>query len=150
MAMKVLSDGKATATDGKATAPGQAGAGNGAAVRVTARVAAAFRILGTSLLQAFERIASAHASAGRRKQMKLVESLALGNRRQLLLIDCGNQRYLVGAGADSVGSILAMDQGSASGDLKAKGPELVRRNGQAAAEHRRAGAAAEAGPALWR
>ena len=71
--------------------------------------------------------------------MELVESLSLGSRRQLLLVVCGNQRYLVGAGADSVGSILAIEAGSGvgagaqpgtrsqTGGRTANGPELVRR-----------------------
>ena len=56
---------------------------------------------------------------GKRKQMELVESLTLGNRRQLLLVACEGHRYLVGLGADSVGSILVVGQGTlASKDLK--------------------------------
>lgn len=118
---------------------------------IVAQIVVACRALGSMVLQVLERIVSAEARAGRRKQMKLVESLPLGNRRQLLLIVCDNQRYLVGAGADSVGSILAMESGSASGDLVAKGPELVRRKGQdAAPELRRSNALTEAGPNPWR
>jgi len=118
---------------------------------IVAQIVVACRALGSMVLQVLERIVSAQARVGRRKQMKLVESLPLGNRRQLLLIVCDNQRYLVGAGADSVGSILAIESGSASGDLVAKGPELVRRKGQdAAPELRRSNALTEAGPNPWR
>ncbi len=118
---------------------------------IITRLGIACNALGSLMLQAFERIISAQARAGRRNQMKLVESLPLGNRRQLLLIVCDNQRYLVGAGADSVGSILAVEASSASGDLAAKGPELVRRKGlEAAPGLRRSNALTEAGPNPWR
>jgi hypothetical protein len=46
--------------------------------------------------------------------MELVETLNLGSKRQLLLIVCDGQRILVGAGGDSVASIVVMD------DLTAK------------------------------
>jgi hypothetical protein len=37
--------------------------------------------------------------------MELIETLQLGGKRQLLLVSCDGQRYLVGAGSDSVHSI---------------------------------------------
>jgi len=37
--------------------------------------------------------------------MMLIDKLELGGRRQLLLVECDGQRYLVGAGGDSVHSI---------------------------------------------
>jgi flagellar biogenesis protein FliO len=37
--------------------------------------------------------------------MTLIDRLELGGRRQLLLVECDGQRYLVGAGGDSVHSI---------------------------------------------
>jgi len=40
--------------------------------------------------------------------MELVEMLQLGGRRQLMLVVCDGQRYLVGAGGDSVQSIAEM------------------------------------------
>jgi len=148
--------GKTTAIDGKTTAGfevnlAMGGARGAAAGSIVAQLAAVLCMAGNVLLHVLEKITNAQARAGRRKQMRLVESLPLGNRRQLLLIDCGNQRYLVGAGADSVGSILAMEQGSASGDLVAKGPELVRRSGcVTTSERRHRGAVTEAEPAPWR
>ncbi len=42
------------------------------------------------------------------KQMKLVETLALGGKRQLMLVRCGEQKFLVGAGADGVQTIVAI------------------------------------------
>jgi hypothetical protein len=41
-----------------------------------------------------------------RKQMRVVETLALGGRRQLILVACGSERFLVGSGADRVDSIV--------------------------------------------
>ena len=40
------------------------------------------------------------------KQMKLVETLALGGRKQLLLVVCGGESFLVGTGAESVQAIV--------------------------------------------
>ncbi len=138
--------GKTAVSEGADRAANRSGAS-----RVSGVLMAAFRALGCMALQAVEGIARAHARGAKRKQMKLVESLPLGNRRQLLLIDCGNQRYLVGAGADSVGSILAMERGAATGDVGVKRPELVwRRESEGKPGHRRSSTAAEAGPALWR
>jgi flagellar biogenesis protein FliO len=42
------------------------------------------------------------------KEMKLVETLALGGKRQLMLVSCGDQRFLIGAGADGVQTIVAI------------------------------------------
>ena len=42
------------------------------------------------------------------RRMELVETLQLGGKRQLLLVNCEGQRYLVGAGGDSVQSIVEM------------------------------------------
>jgi flagellar biogenesis protein FliO len=41
-----------------------------------------------------------------RKQMRLVETLALGGRRQLLLVNCGEEHFLVGGAIDSVETIV--------------------------------------------
>jgi flagellar biogenesis protein FliO len=51
-----------------------------------------------------------------RKQMRVVETLALGGRRQLMLVSCGEEHFLVGGGMDSVETIVrvkagAMDEG---------------------------------------
>jgi hypothetical protein len=42
------------------------------------------------------------------RRMELVETLQLGGKRQLMLVMCDGQRYLVGAGGDAVNSIEAM------------------------------------------
>ncbi|HMH15078.1 MAG TPA: flagellar biosynthetic protein FliO [Edaphobacter sp.] len=40
------------------------------------------------------------------KQMRVVETLALGGRRQLMLVSCGEERFLVGGGMDSIETIV--------------------------------------------
>jgi flagellar biogenesis protein FliO len=53
--------------------------------------------------------------ARRERRLELVEALPLGGRRQLLLVLCDGQRVLVGAGADSVQSIVEMKDPVAMG-----------------------------------
>ncbi len=48
--------------------------------------------------------------------MEMVESLTLGGRKQLFLVECDRQRYLVGGGAEGVATIVAM--GSEGAPLK--------------------------------
>jgi len=36
------------------------------------------------------------------KQMQLIETLALGGKRQLMLVSCGKERFLVGGGLETV------------------------------------------------
>jgi len=45
------------------------------------------------------------------RSMKLVETLQLGGKRQLMLVSCEGRQFLVGAGADGVQSIVAVDEG---------------------------------------
>ena len=45
-------------------------------------------------------------SGARRRRMRVVESLALGGRRQLMLVVCDGQEYLVGTGPESVETIV--------------------------------------------
>jgi hypothetical protein len=42
------------------------------------------------------------------RRMELVERMELGGRRQLLLVVCDGQRYLVGTGSDGVHTIAEM------------------------------------------
>jgi hypothetical protein len=42
------------------------------------------------------------------RRMELVERMELGGRRQLLLVVCDGQRYLVGTGSDGVHTITEM------------------------------------------
>lgn len=43
-----------------------------------------------------------------RRQLKLVETLSLGGKRQLMLVMCGEESFLVGGGMDSVETILPL------------------------------------------
>ncbi len=45
------------------------------------------------------------ASVRVRPQMELVETLSLGGKRQVMLIECQGERYLVGCGPDAVATI---------------------------------------------
>jgi hypothetical protein len=38
--------------------------------------------------------------------MRVVETLALGGRKQLMLVSCGEEHFLVGGGIDSVETIV--------------------------------------------
>jgi flagellar biogenesis protein FliO len=42
------------------------------------------------------------------RRMQLLETLNLGGRRQLMLVVCDGQSYLVGAGGDSVHSLTSL------------------------------------------
>jgi flagellar biogenesis protein FliO len=42
----------------------------------------------------------------KQKQMRVEETLSLGGRRQLMLVLCAGERYLVGGGPDSVETIV--------------------------------------------
>ncbi len=41
-----------------------------------------------------------------RKQMRVIETLAIGGKKQLVLVSCAGERFLVGTGADSVQTIV--------------------------------------------
>ncbi len=43
-----------------------------------------------------------------RKQLRLVETLSLGGKRQLMLVTCGGESFLIGAGMDSVETIVRL------------------------------------------
>jgi flagellar biogenesis protein FliO len=45
------------------------------------------------------------------KSLKVVEVLQLGGKRQVMLVACGEQRFLVGAGAEGVSAIVPVDAG---------------------------------------
>jgi len=115
-----------------------------AAMQTLAGVKQRTQAAGTALRRVFEKLNAVRSSDTNPHQMRLVDSLPLGNRRQLLLVVCDNQRYLVGAGADSVGSILAVEPGTVSHGGALKGPELVRRR------YREVGRVASGGLGTWR
>ena len=43
-----------------------------------------------------------------REQLKLVETLSLGGKRQLMLVTCAGERFLVGGGPESVETIVRL------------------------------------------
>lgn len=53
------------------------------------------------------------------KQMHLLETLPLGGKRQLLLVSCGGERFLVGGSLESVETIVRV-QGEISPGLTVK------------------------------
>ena len=57
-----------------------------------------------SLLQTW--MARRSALAGHVKQMQLLETLPLGGKRQLMLVQCGTEQFLVGGGLESVETIV--------------------------------------------
>ena len=40
------------------------------------------------------------------RELRVVETLSLGGKKQLMLVACGTQRYLVGVGTESVATIV--------------------------------------------
>jgi len=40
------------------------------------------------------------------RELQVLETISLGGRRQVTLLTCGNQRFLVGCGADQVHTIV--------------------------------------------
>ena len=49
---------------------------------------------------------------GTQCELHIVETLALGGKRQLMLISCGDERYLVGGGPESVQCIVRVASNS--------------------------------------
>jgi flagellar biogenesis protein FliO len=60
-------------------------------------------------LQGRVRIKWRGGARARVQQMHLVETLSLGGKRQVMLVDCDGERYLVGCGADTVTSIAKVN-----------------------------------------
>src|SRR5580704_14155845 len=54
-----------------------------------------------------------------RKQLRLVETLPLGGKRQLMLVTCGGESFLVGGGMESVETIVRLNT-NVSGDESEK------------------------------
>jgi len=46
--------------------------------------------------------------AMQQRQLRLVETLPLGGKRQLMLVTCGGESFLVGGGMDSVETIVRL------------------------------------------
>jgi flagellar biogenesis protein FliO len=54
-----------------------------------------------------------------REQLRLVETLSLGGKRQLMLVTCAGERFLVGGGPESVETIVRL-KGEISPDVSAE------------------------------
>jgi flagellar biogenesis protein FliO len=59
------------------------------------------------------------ARSAQQKCLTLVETLPLGGKRQLMLVACGGERFLIGGGPDSVETIVRLS-GEVSPDLIAE------------------------------
>jgi flagellar biogenesis protein FliO len=58
----------------------------------------------------------------KQKEMRLVEMLPLGGKRQLMLVSCGEERFLVGGGLESIETIVRLSDES-SPKIVAKNPD---------------------------
>jgi len=48
------------------------------------------------------------------RELRVLEVLSLGGRRQLTLVACGAERFLIGGGPDTVQSIVAVSAASST------------------------------------
>ena|SRR5579871_3166063 len=48
---------------------------------------------------------------GQQRLMQVVETLSLGGKRQLMLVSCGGEHFLVGGGLESVETIVRLERG---------------------------------------
>ena len=55
-----------------------------------------------------DRLLFAKGARDRVSRLEMVETLSLGGRRQLILVKCDGESFLVGVGADSVQSIIGV------------------------------------------
>ena len=58
------------------------------------------------LLDAAIAVAGGVSSRPEKKRMRVLETLALGPKKQLVLVSCDGERFLVGTGPESVQTIL--------------------------------------------
>ncbi len=58
---------------------------------------------------------------GKARQLQMLETLPLGGKRQLILVSCAGELYLVGAGADGVQSIVKAGSGGAGAEFERLG-----------------------------
>jgi len=52
-------------------------------------------------------------SAGAARRMELLETLSLGGNRQLMLVRCGGERFLVGGSPDCIQNIVKIESDDA-------------------------------------
>ena len=62
--------------------------------------------------------------AVKHKQMQLIETLALGGKRQLMLVACGGEHFLVGGSLDSVETIVRVKADALQGDMALRRDEI--------------------------
>ena len=81
----------------------------------------------SSMLQHLKQSVLERSKHGKPRRMVLLEALQLGNRRQLFLVACDEHRFLVGAGSDRIGTLVAIPETSseampsdASGEVKSQ------------------------------
>jgi flagellar biogenesis protein FliO len=68
------------------------------------------------------RLRSAYrAQVSMQKEMRLVETLSLGGRRQLMLVECCGNHFLIGCGTDNVGTIAQIAISPGSGYVENEG-----------------------------
>ncbi len=58
---------------------------------------------------------------GGARQMAVMEKLALGGRKQLMLVRCGEAQFLVGTGAESVQTIVRVPKDGVEESSKTRG-----------------------------
>jgi hypothetical protein len=63
-----------------------------------------------------EMVGQMRNGSARRRRMRLIESLPIGGKRNLLLVDCGGRHFLIGTGSSGVQSIAPVDLGCIDGD----------------------------------
>lgn len=98
----------------KQTSSGERSGANGG--RVGAAVIAAPSGLGAQLAAKLRLFFSTRSFGGgaSQRRMKLLETLSLGGKRQLMLVRCDDQTFLVGTGGEDVNAIVALHTGSKS------------------------------------
>jgi hypothetical protein len=55
-----------------------------------------------------------------RRQIHLLETLALGGKRQLMLVSCDGENFLVGGGPDSIETVVRVRAESSRGSVNGK------------------------------
>lgn len=53
------------------------------------------------------------ARRGSVKKLQLVETLHMGSKKQLMLVQCGNEQFLVGGGMESITAIVRISSSEA-------------------------------------
>jgi flagellar biogenesis protein FliO len=59
-----------------------------------------------TIMAAMNLLGGAGSRASSKRHMRLIETLPLGAKKQLLLVTCDGERFLIGTGPESVQSIL--------------------------------------------